>query len=469
MKKTTLNYLWLALFLILGSASCETENDIAKQPFVAAFETESYKYIEITHQKEMHVVFSEPAKADGSVRIRMTVTNAAYGVDFELEPAPMNNEFELPIYAGQSQASFVFHNLIYPFDSGDKVVKFEIIGINYPYENAIQGYTTAVVSFDRSLGATVQPELGGPNEGDQVYFDLSTETATKIVRDSWDLGFYGGSEFRVGLNSSIYMAAKKLDATDIDAVTQSSVSGFEAQVAIGTFDPANMAYVDAPSGLIPGTAIAEISSTIEENHVYLLNMGYTVGTTSAPTGSVAVAGSHRGWKKIRILRDGENYLLQYANLDSPTHEEVTIPKNDLYNFTFFSFNTNSVVSVEPEKAKWDLNFTVFTNEIVGSGSYGYADFVLNNLKAGARVYEVAVSSAITYENYALANVDDTAFTNDQRVIGADWRDVFSGTVYANRFYVLKDPDGNYYKIRMLSFLNQAGNRGYPKFEYKLLQ
>ncbi|RYF54563.1 MAG: hypothetical protein EOO39_39185, partial [Cytophagaceae bacterium] len=37
------------------------------------------------------------------------------------------------------------------------------------------------------------------------------------------------------------------------------------------------------------------------------------------------------------------------------------------------------------------------------------------------------------------------------------------------FYVLKDLDGNYYKIRMLGFLNPSGMRGYPKFEYKLLQ
>jgi hypothetical protein len=198
-------------------------------------------------------------------------------------------------------------------------------------------------------------------------------------------------------------------------------------------------------------------------------MGYTVGNSTPPTGSVAIAGVHRGWKKIRIVRDGDQYKLQYAALNSTTHQEVTLSKNPAYNFTFFSFNTQATVSVEPEKTKWDLNFTVFTNEIEGSGSYGYSDFVANNLKAGIKVYQINGTDTLNYSNFELTNVDDSLFVDDQRVIGADWRDVFSGVVYPNKFYILKDSDENYYKIQMLAFLDDAGTRGYPKFVYKLLQ
>lgn len=264
------------------------------------------------------------------------------------------------------------------------------------------------------------------------------------------------------------MAVKKLDATDMNQVNQQTVSAFQNQVAIGTFDPANMDYVDAPNGWISGLAIDEISENDQENHVYLVNLGYAVGTVNPAPGGVAVAGNSRGWRKIRILRNADGYRLQYAEVNSATFQEVNIPKDSNYNFSFFSFSTNQQVLVEPEKDKWDLNFTVFTNEIAGSGSYGYSDFVLNNLKAGVKAYQVNANQ-VSFENYTLSHVNDDLLQADQRVIGADWRDVFTHNVRVDRFYVLKDLEGNYYKIRMLGFVNQEGVRGYPKFEYTLLQ
>ena len=52
----------------------------------------------------------------------------------------------------------------------------------------------------------------------QVYIDLSTESSSPIVRDSWDLAFYGGDEFRVGINGSIYMAAGSTGLYNIDLI-----------------------------------------------------------------------------------------------------------------------------------------------------------------------------------------------------------------------------------------------------------
>ena len=223
-------------------------------------------------------------------------------------------------------------------------------------------------------GASVSPEVGGPNEPNQVYVDLSTNTSTAVKRDSWDLGFYSGTNSRVVINGSIYMAVGKLEATDIDAVTSSSteVQDLQPKVAVGTFDAANTAYVDAPFGTITETAIAEISDTDANNNVYLLNLGFEVGSETPTTGSVSISGEARGWKKIRILKNGANYVLQYADLDATTHNEITISKNAAYNFSFFSFDTEGEVFVEPEKSHWDLNFTVFTNEIPLYGSYGYS-------------------------------------------------------------------------------------------------
>lgn len=156
-------------------------------------------------------------------------------------------------------------------------------------------------------------------------------------------------------------------------------------------------------------------------------------------------------------------------MNEATHQTIEIQKNELYNFSFFSLVNNQPLQVEPEKQNWDLSFTVFTNIIDGSGSYGYSDFVTNNLKNNVKGYRVTVTNEVKYETFAAGQIDETKFIDDQRVIGANWRDVFTGTASTDRFFVFKDTDGNYYKVRMLGFLNSAGERGYPRFEYQLLK
>ena len=461
-----------AFFVLLGLSSCQSDDADVSQPFVAAFASESYNLAEIPTEKPITLVFSEVATTDGTVTIQVEATNAAYKTDFETVPSAENGTFTLPFTAGQKEITFVYKNNIpLPFDEDDqlKSIRFKIVKIDYGAQSNIQGFTTTQVQFGASLGAVLKPETGGPNQGNQVYIDLSTELMTLSRRDVWDLGFYSGEEFRVVINGSLYMAVKALESTDIDSVTPASVQSLLADVAVGTFDPVNANYIDAPNGMITQTAISEISADPNANKVYLVNMGYEIGNTVPPVGSVAVAGNSRGWKKIRITRNGDGYQMEYADLNSTTHNTLRISKREAYNFNFFSMKTKSIVEVEPEKAKWDLNFTVFTNEIVGSGSYGYSDFVVNNLKAGVKVYRVNSTNPLAFSAFSKANIDDSKFTDDQRIIGADWRDVFTGSAATDRFYILKDVDGNYYKIRMTAFVNEGGVRGYPQFEYKLVQ
>lgn len=47
-----------------------------------------------------------------------------------------------------------------------------------------------------SLGAILQPAVGGPNQPNQVYVDLSTSKSDAIPRGSWDFGFSTGAEYQ---------------------------------------------------------------------------------------------------------------------------------------------------------------------------------------------------------------------------------------------------------------------------------
>ena len=156
-----------------------------------------------------------------------------------------------------------------------------------------------------------------------------------------------------------------------------------------------------------------------------------------------------------------------------------ISKDADFNFTFFSLATGNTVAVEPQKAKWDLNFTVFTNYFnMGSGdvTYGFSDFITTNAKSGTQVYQVLVTADVTYAAFAKANVVESNFTlskTDQRVIGSNWRSGGGPTtlpsIRADRFYVVKDPAGNIYKLKFTGGLKEDGERGFPKFQYSLLK
>jgi hypothetical protein len=169
--------------------------------------------------------------------------------------------------------------------------------------------------------------------------------------------------------------------------------------------------------------------------------------------------------------------VQYADLNATTYMEKTIAKDTNFNFTFFSFASGNTVAVEPQKTKWDLCFTTFTN-YVNFGTevtYEFADFIVSNMKGGSKVYQV-LTSEFTYDNFVKANVDETKFipsATDQRIIGSNWR-VGGGqgvlpSLRTDRFYVLKDVDGNYYKIKFLSLTNEVGVRGNPVMQYALLK
>ncbi|VXB24221.1 conserved hypothetical protein [Flavobacterium sp. 9AF] len=332
--------------------------------------------------------------------------------------------------------------------------------------------------------AIVSPLLGGPNEQNQVYVDLSSNEQTAILRDSWDLGFSTDADFRVIINGSIKMAVKQTTSTDITEIQTQ-----DASVAVGYSTLSTMGYVDNPTGILEGngngegTAIAEISTDNQENKVYLVNLGYEVGNATPTTGSVAMDGNARGWKKIRITKQGNDYLLQYADLDATTAQSVVISKNAEYNFVFVSLNSGQIVNVQPKQAKWDLNFSGFTNYYpygTSSITYYFSDFITTNILGGTKVYEVlateAAQTATEFESFSLANVDETQFATsitDQRVIGSSWRNGGGPSslpsIKDDRFYIIKDGEENIYKLRFLALTNDSGERGYPVFEYKIVK
>ncbi|GAA4308974.1 HmuY family protein [Compostibacter hankyongensis] len=311
--------------------------------------------------------------------------------------------------------------------------------------------------------------LGGSAAQNSVFVDLSTGTQDSVKRDSWDLGFYNGSDFRVILNYTLPNAMiAAVNKTDLSAVSAADTAGM---VLESTFSPTDLKKVDAIDGDLTGTAIAAISGTETDNKVYILNRGALAAHTE----------NSRGWIKLRIVRKGNGYLLQYAGIADTDFKTIEISKEEDHQFSFVSLGDKDLngagpVTVEPPKAQWDFVWTLAAYKTSYQGTdiyYPFSDLVLINNRDGVEAAEV-MSSTVSYEDFAEADIAGITFSNARDAIGDSWRATSGGNgqepgVFTDRFYVIKDPQGNIYKLRFIDFTEEdGGRRGYPDIAYQLV-
>lgn len=312
----------------------------------------------------------------------------------------------------------------------------------------------------------------GASAGNSVFVDFSTDKQTAAARASWDLGFYSGTDFRVIINHSTGAAAIALDKTDLNAVTAADTVALATTATLtlgqGAGDFPNIDPVEGtPAPYLAGTVIKTISATDADNKVYIINRG------------VAGLTGPRGWQKIRVIRSGNGYALQYAKITETTFKTLTVAKDAAYNFKYVSFVTGAV-AVEPEKAAWDIEWSLSTFKASTGSSfipYTFSDFVLINFVGGVTAAEViysgtAATSTVAYADFKETNLAGITFLGTREVIAGNWR-VTSGTpigVKTDRFYLIKDGAGNIYKLKFISFHpSDSGVRGNPAIEYKLVK
>lgn len=316
---------------------------------------------------------------------------------------------------------------------------------------------------------------GGSSAENTVFVDLSTDKQSAVKRSAWDLGFYNGDDFRVILNNTAGASAVSIDASDLNQVSASDVDLAELSIALGT--PGAFDNVDDLTGDLSKTIIPAISATDADNKVFIIN----------PIGGVHGAEINAAdLYKIRVIRTGADYELQYAKLDAVSFEKLTVKKNDDFNFTFISFE-DGPAAVEPPKEDWDFQWTwslYFGSMPDGSTyPYGYSDLVFINYLAGVSAAEIVYKDAEgnpngkpAYADFGEDDLSGISFDNSKGAISPAWRKT-TGTplgAQTDRYYLIKDPTGNIYKLRFTSMgagnpPTDGGTRGYPEIEYKLVK
>lgn len=465
MKRTWINGSALVLALMILVTACR-KKDAPLPDNTVKFESTEQGIAETASSITVKILLDRAASTQSQVAIQLTTSPGLdYGADFTTNPAANSNLLTVPVLSGASEATFTVTKTSGALFYGDEKIMFKIV-------SSTNGVILASSNTDFTLkfaeiiasGSTITGQGGGATYGNKVFFDLSANTQVAVQRTKWDLGFYMGDDYRVILNSSTAMMAKQIAKTDLNQVTAADTIGFSNEVVFNQLAPSPNAlpYIDYPDGDLSRTAIATVSATAADNKVYIVNRGTGIGSP-APS---------RGWRKIRIIRNASGgYTVQHADIASTSFTSVEVSKDFSYFFKYISFETGAT-EVEPQKEKWDLAWTYFSNVLLNAGAevpYLYQDFILQN-----RNVEVAMvlTSAKTYEAFGQNDIATVAFSSKQNAIGSGWRagggPSTSPSVTTTRFYVLKDSDNNYYKLRFTG-LTVNGERGFPAFEYALVK
>jgi len=464
-------YIFIALFTF-GLTACEDELQLPDNTI--EFESDQLGFGADENELTININFSRSVSEAGTLSLSFETTGIVYGTDFTTDPASSGGVLSIDVPKDATSVSFKVIKSADILLDGDESIQFTVAST---VQSLVVGSkSTLSLTFGEilALNGSINVDGGGENYPNKVFIDLSAKRQTAIERTTWDFGFSSGSDFRVILNSSNGMMAKALDETDLNSVTAADTAGFGLQLSLDavfaaitsdtppSWVPEAITWIDDPSGDLNGTAIAAVSATVDENKVYIVNRGNGPGSTPVEL----------GWKKIRIVRSGTGYTLQHADIAATTFSEIQITKDSKFSFQYVSL-ANGAVEVEPAKEKWDIAWTAFSNSTnFGSGPvpYYFQDMILQNTN-GVETAQV-LTADIAYANFTEADLAGITFATSQTNIGSSWRSgggPGSGpSLKSDRFYIIKDADGNVYKLKFTALL-QSGERGKPAFEFELVK
>jgi hypothetical protein len=292
----------------------------------------------------------------------------------------------------------------------------------------------------------------------QVYFSLKEGKVVSTNKfTDFDIEFSCLPDtFAIKLNGARFMKIHNTGKVKFDEVgTQDTASLDETQW-----------LYDNPFGKLDSTSIGNWweskngNTLVSKQEVYIINRGVTE------------RGKHTGYRKFQVLGVEDNtYFIKVSNLDGTNLVELEIQVNPKKNFVQVSFNSGAVITeLEPDYDQWDFCFTKYTDLLYTSEGDAVWYSVTGPL-TNRRFVKTSVDTSFNFEEIKYENVLDLTYSQHPNTIGHDWKwfDLGKGAyiINPNINYVLQTANG-IYKLHFIGFYNDAGEKGYPKFEYQLL-
>lgn len=296
----------------------------------------------------------------------------------------------------------------------------------------------------------------GDDYDQQIFYSLyDTSVISSNSYKDWNLAFYCGDDASfIRLNAAANMWAIKTGSTNFDDSFGSLYNQEDKR-----FDGSHGLKDDLAIDIIaPGFST---DTLLNASMVYLIHPG------------VDANGNELGQYK-KFLFKGiyyDSYLIRYANLDGSDEHHMLIPKDGSLSYVSLSWNTNSLVNIEPDKSTWDLLFSRSTDTVYTTdGTDFLTGYAVTGAYLNAEGVKAYMTEDISYEDFQFSDIDYTQLSKNCNSIGHNWKQ-FSDQyfIFKNKTYIIQDRDGRYYKLRFLSFYDSAtGQKGYPSFEFELL-
>ena len=299
-------------------------------------------------------------------------------------------------------------------------------------------------------GQTTHNFSTGASYGNSQYYNLATDATTDASHSTWDIAFsvISGTDAGVFINEG------------------SSYSGTSPKV----YEIPNKVFSDNILAADLGDELKNTEITWTEGAFNTIKVAsnwadYGWGvynmTNHEVEGTVlyAIELSNGTYKKLFIdALAGGIYSFRYADFDGTNLEQKTIDKSAYTNQTlaYFSFASNSVVSVEPSTG-WDWVFTRYETTLYSNGAP--MPYTVTGILTNENV-EVVLADGIDPATVDAANYTTTA--DSLTTIGHYWKN-YSFTngweVLTNRVYFVKTADSTLYKIQFVDFQGASTGQG----------
>jgi hypothetical protein len=292
----------------------------------------------------------------------------------------------------------------------------------------------------------------GSSYANQYFFSLAeNKVVSQNNRLAYDLLFEcGNNNFFVWLNTAKFMSVIRTTKTDINQVIFTDTSSGDWRYELGEFNK--------DSNAIGKWGNFSSSQPSSNGYVYIINLG--VDEELNPLGYVKL--------KFNDFT-GNSYSVCTQKMNDTVTANFIVTKDPARNYKYFNFGSVSgiVDGIEPDKQLWDLCFTKYS--VVFYDPY-YLPYEVTGVLHNPFKVEAYLDSTVTFNDVQLNNFDITRLQNRRDAIGYEWKRYEVGDYNTKTWYTyfIKSGDDKFYKLRFLDFKKQ-GERGYPTFEYSLLE
>lgn len=304
-------------------------------------------------------------------------------------------------------------------------------------KTTLQFLTLVLISATAFAQETVVNLSMQPSYTDQVYYKLSTETATSFIANSWDIAFLRTSSYNFGMrvNSGIGIevfeaASTAADYNTVDVANETNwtpLYNSETTWSNGAFEQGSATYGFGEYN--------PVTHGVDGTIVFVLK--YADGT----------------YRKFINETYAAGYTFKYATWDASTStwsadQTITIPNtnNPDNQFNYYSLQNNAEVVAEPAISDWDFVFTKYATDYYGDGTLYYP--------VTGTLHSDEVTVAQNDEPTGMPSNPTLSYSTDINTIGYDWKTLNAYYTYdtnSNQAYYVKYADDTVYRFYFSAF------------------